>query len=203
MRYLYRYTICEKRWCFMSVMVKKHVNLPIGLDSLLKKYIESGCFASEAEAIRTAVTLLFAGQQRISPMADYRLLNEISKYIAVANERTQEYQLVPAIEQLKIASDIITLRMSIALVNDEDEAFIDSIRALNIVFVDCLSALRKLAGETCSETELEKAFKEFELIENLNFLTEAYKGLADAKKKEAKTAVTRAKRSSDYLLQPQ
>ncbi|MGA2385965.1 MAG: hypothetical protein ABSG33_05490 [Candidatus Bathyarchaeia archaeon] len=187
----------------MSVMVKKHVNLPIGLDSLLKKYIESGCFASEAEAIRTAVTLLFAGQQRISPMADYRLLNEISKYIAVANERTQEYQLVPAIEQLKIASDIITLRMSIALVNDEDEAFIDSIRALNIVFVDCLSALRKLAGETCSETELEKAFKEFELIENLNFLTEAYKGLADAKKKEAKTAVTRAKRSSDYLLQPQ
>jgi Arc/MetJ-type ribon-helix-helix transcriptional regulator len=187
----------------MSVMVKKHVNLPIELDSLLKKYIESGCFASEAEAIRTAITLLFAGQQRITPMADYRLLNEISRYIGIANERAQEYQLVPAIEQMKIASGIITLRMSIALVNDEDEAFIDSVRALNIVFVDCLSALRQLAEGTHNRTKLENAFKEFELIENLNFLTEAYKGLAEAKKKEAKTAVTGAKRSSEYLLQPQ
>lgn len=187
----------------MGVMIKKHVNLPVGLDSLLKKYIESGCFASEAEAIRTAITILLAGQQRISPMADYRLLNETSKYIALAHERVQEYQLVPAIEQMKIASDIITLRMSISLVNEEDEAFIDSIRALNIVFVDCLSALRKLTEKAYTHSRLKEAFKEFELIENLNFLTEAYKGLAEAKKKEAKTTVNRTKLSSDYLLQPQ
>jgi len=187
----------------MNVMVKKHVNLPIGLDSLLKKYIESGCFANEAEAIRTAITLLFAGQQRITPMADYRLLNEVSRYIALANERAQEYQLVPAIEQLKIASDIITLRMSIALVNEEDEQFIESIRALNIVFVDCLSALRILTEKPNNKAVIEKALREYEITENLNFLTEAYRGLAEARKKEAKSAVSRTKRSSDYLLQPQ
>ena len=202
MWYLYRYTTLETVRVLMSLMVKKHVNLPIGLDSLLKKYIESGCFANEAEAIRTAITLLFAGQQRITPMADYRLLNEISRYIAIANERAQEYQLVPAIEQLKIASDIITLRMSIALVNEEDEQFIESIRALNIVFVDCLSALRTLTEKAKANNRavMEKALREYEITENLNFLTEAYRGLADARKKVAKSAVSRTKRSSDYLL---
>jgi len=185
----------------MSLMVKKHVNLPVGLDSLLKKYVESGCFASEAEAFRTAITLLLAGQQRISPMADYRLLNEISRYIAIANERTKEYQLIPAIEQMAIASDIIKTRMSISLVNEEDEEFIDSIRTLNIVFVDCLSALRKLAEKGYQETKLETAYKEFELVESLDFLTEAYKGLAEAKKKEEKTAVNPAECRPNYLLQ--
>ncbi len=186
----------------MSLMVKKHVNLPVGLDSLLKKYVESGCFASEAEAFRTAITLLLAGQQRISPMADYRLLNEISRYIAIANERAQEYQLTAAIEQMTIASDIIKTRMSISLVNEEDEEFIDSIRTLNIVFVDCLSVLRKLAEKSYDISELEKAYKEFELVENLDFLVEAYKGLAE-EKKGAKTAVNPAECNSDYLLQSQ
>lgn len=182
-------------------MIKKHVNVPIELDSLLKKYIESGCFASEAEAIRTAITLLLAGQQRISPMTDYRLLNEISRYVAIANEKVQEYQLIPAIEQMQIASDIIKLRMSIALVSEGNEKFVDNIRVLNIVFVDCLSALRKLAEKEYPRPKLEDAFKEFELIENLSFLVEAYKGLAETRKEEAKSTVNRAKRSSDYLLQ--
>jgi Arc/MetJ-type ribon-helix-helix transcriptional regulator len=187
----------------MSVMVKKHVYLPAGQASLLKKLVESGLFASEAEAIRTGVTMLLAGQQRISPMADYRLLNEVSKYIGTANERVQEYQLIAASEQMKTASDIITLRMAIALVNEEDEQFIDSIRALNNVFVDCLSALRILTEKANDKAVIEKALREYEITENLNFLTEAYRGLAEARKKEAKSAVSRTKRSSDYLLQPQ
>jgi Arc/MetJ-type ribon-helix-helix transcriptional regulator len=182
-------------------MVKKHVNLPVGLDSLLKKYVESGCFASEAEAFRTAITLLLAGQQRISPMADYRLLNEISRYIAFANERAQEYQLAAAIEQMTIASDIIKTRMSISLVNEEDEEFIGSVRTLNRVFVDCLSVLRKLAEKDHGTDKLENAYKETELIENLNFLAEAYKGLAEARKKEEKAAVNSAECRPNYLLQ--
>jgi len=187
----------------MSIMIKKHVNLPIGLDSLLKKYIENGCFVSEAEAIRTAITLLLAGQQRISPMADYRLLNEISRYTSLAEERVQQHQLIPAIEQMRIASDLITTRMFISLVNEEDQEFANSIRAVNLVFVDCLSILRKLAEKDLTPIQLDKAFEELELNENLNFLIEAYKGLAQAKKEEAQTAANPVKCKPDYLLQSQ
>jgi Arc/MetJ-type ribon-helix-helix transcriptional regulator len=173
----------------MSVMVKKHVNLPAGLDSLLKKSVEDGCFASEAEAFRTAITLLLFELQRISPMADYRLLSEVSQYIELAKERAKGYQLVPAIEQMTIASDIMKNRMSISLLSDGNKDFVTNIRVLNTVFVDCLSVLRKLAKKDYPRTKLENAYREYELIENLDFLVDAYKGLGEATKKEGKPTV--------------
>lgn len=182
-------------------MIKKHINLPVGLDSLLKESVESGYFASESEAFRTAITLLLIEQQKLSPMADYRLLNEVSKNIAIANERAQQFQLIPAIEQMTIASDILKTRMTISLSTNENEDFINSIRTLNMVFVDCISLLRKLGEKDYSQTKLGQVYEEFELIENLDFLAEAYQGLATKKKEETEANVNSAKCSSDYLLQ--
>ena len=107
----------------MNVMIKKHINLPVGLDALLKQSVKSGCFASESEAFRTAITLLLFEQQKLSPIADYRLLKEVSENIAIANQRAQKYQLIPAIEQMTIACDILKTRMTISLSNDENEDF--------------------------------------------------------------------------------
>lgn len=185
----------------MSVMIKKHINLPVGLDALLKQSVKSGCFASESEAFRTAITLLLFEQQKLSPIADYQLLNEVSENIAIANKRAQKYQLIPAIEQMTIASDILKTRMTLSLSNDENEDFINSIRTLNMVFVDCVSLLRKLAEKDYPNTKLKQAYDEFELIENLDFLVEAYLGLAKEKKKETKPNIYSAKCSPDYLLQ--
>jgi len=201
MRYLYRYTNEQKGILKLSIMIKKHINLPVGLDLMLKKSVESGCFASESEAFRTAITLLLFEQQKLSPIADYRLLNEVSKNIIIANERAQQYQLIPAIEQMTIASDILKTRMTISLSSDENEDFINSIRTLNMVFVDCVSLLRKLAEKDYPLTKLKQAYEEFELIENLGFLAEAYQGFATEKKKEPKANVNSAKCSPDYLLQ--
>jgi Arc/MetJ-type ribon-helix-helix transcriptional regulator len=179
--------------------VKKHVYLPAALDSSLKSLVEKGYFVSEAEALRTAVTLLLANQRQISADIDYVILNEISEYIQAASERAKDCKIELAIEQMSTAADMISTLMTISLMTRDNEDFITNIRTLNIIFTDCLSVLRKIVENNSSKDRINELYKEYELTENLDFLQQAYKEFANVKREELKLASNSTDRNSNHI----
>jgi Arc/MetJ-type ribon-helix-helix transcriptional regulator len=175
----------------MSIMIKKHINLPEWIDSDLKELVNQGYFPSEAEAIRTALALMLTSNRKLSPKSDTALFEEIANLIDRAVEEIQKCRLPSAIEYLHQSAQTLQFRFALSI--HDDSEFVNSIRVINRVLADCLSSLAQILKEDFHDQQLKNALEEFETVENLRFLSEAYRGLAKLKYEGVNTEVAAKK----------
>jgi len=168
----------------MSIMIKKHVNLPKWLDSYVKDLVESGYFQNEAEALRAGLMIMAASLHDFSPNMDTLIFDEVARNIEVAKKEVEKRRISSAIERLRLVSQLLTSRMVISAM-DKDSDFFNSIRTVNAVFADCISSLAQMVEQYLNVKQIDEALKDLEIIENLEFLAETYQGLAKLKYRES------------------
>jgi len=93
---------------------------------------------------------------------------------------------------LHLVSQTLSYRMTISIYDDPE--FINNIRTVNMVLADCVASLAQMVKRDLEVKQLNDAIEECEIIENLSFLSETYRGLAKLNhSKEARTRVDTAK----------
>lgn len=163
-------------------MVKKHISLPRWLNSYVKELVQRGHFQNEAEVIKAALMLMATSTHKLSPEVDTLLFEEIANYIGMAKKHVQEYRLPSAIEYLRLVSQTLSYRMTLSIYDDPE--FINNIRPVNIVLADCIALLGQMVKRNLDIKQLNDAIEECEIMENLDFLSETYKGLVRLKYQE-------------------
>lgn len=187
----------------MSIMIKKHVNLPKWLNSYVKDLVQNGYFQNDAEALRAGLMIMAASLHDLSPHMDTLVFNEIARNIEIAKKEVEKHRISSAIERLRLASQLLTSRMVISAM-DKDSDFFNSIRVVNVVFADCISSLAQIVEQKLDIKQIDEALKEVEIIENLEFLAETYQGLAKLKYQEREdTKIETDKFEPNYLCKPE
>ena len=103
-----------------------------------------------------------------------------SSNIDLAKKEIKRYRINSAIEYLHFATEIISNRIVISVMND-DSHFINSLRTVNIVLANCTAYLAEMVKQDYDVEQMNVILEELEMIDNLNFLSEAYKGLIKIK----------------------